>query len=470
MHETGRFNSVVLCADEESRRHPELIGLAGEILESQLWLSVFSSGSKARDHLQTRDASCEAWIASSDDIDSINLAAAIKKDCHGRSVTLISPSKTGSLRSRAGCASIDAVIGIAEFARRYATIKQANLTRTDTTEGFAQRADSDARNDASKTAPAAPSFFSAPQAATTQESAQAFVPSRENGASAQSAASVGGMHLPFNTAKAPTGSGFVVPVVSGSGGAGKSTVSVLAAITAQRAGYRTILVDFDLQFGDVLALLGRDDALRVDEAIAAPISLERVRPDGSLPAVLGAPRRLEQAESVSIGAGALVDILRGSYEVIIANTGGFWAEQHAALLERSDKALFLVDQRPSSLRACQHALELCTRCGIATGPFAFAVNRCSRSALYTSLDVSCALRGAHALELADGGVEVEELLASGQALDLVEDGNALCESLEDALAEMLPGWNERMESGERSSSLPRRLFGRRRGRRRATWA
>ena len=51
--------------------------------------------------------------------------------------------------------------------------------------------------------------------------------------------------------------GFLFPVVSGSGGAGKSTVSVLSALIAQRMGYNTLLLDFDLQFGDAPGAHGR---------------------------------------------------------------------------------------------------------------------------------------------------------------------------------------------------------------------
>ncbi|MFR8831758.1 MAG: chromosome partitioning protein ParA, partial [Eggerthella lenta] len=122
-----------------------------------------------------------------------------------------------------------------------------------------------------------------------------------------------------------------------------------------------------------------------------------------------------------------------------ANTGAAWAEQHALLLERSSKALFLIDQRPSSLRACQHALDLCARCGIATGPFLYAVNRCSKNALFTSIDVSCSLRGAHVFELKDGGGEVEELLGAGLPFDLLASRNDLCASLERVLSGVLPG-------------------------------
>ena len=137
--------------------------------------------------------------------------------------------------------------------------------------------------------------------------------------------------------------------------------------------------------------------------------------------------------------GKLLDQLLARFDVVVANTGAAWAEQHALLLERSSKALFLVDQRPSSLRACQHALDLCGRCGIATGPFLYAVNRCSKNALFTSIDVSCALRGAHVFELKDGGSEVEELLGAGLPFDLIEARNDLCASLERLLQGVLPG-------------------------------
>ena len=189
---------------------------------------------------------------------------------------------------------------------------------------------------------------------------------------------------------------FVLPVVSGSGGAGKSTVAVLSALFSQGLGYRTLLLDFDLRFGDAHELVGVPGALAVDEALASPARLEGLAPDGLVPAVLAAPKRLEDAEAVVREAPRLLDDLRGRFDVVVANTGASWAEEHALLLERCSKALFLVDQRPSSLRACRHALELCSRCGIATGPFLFAANRCAKGAPLTSIDVSCALRGAPA--------------------------------------------------------------------------
>ena len=99
--------------------------------------------------------------------------------------------------------------------------------------------------------------------------------------------------------------------------------------------------------------------------------------EGGKPALLAAPRRLEAYEAIAAEGPALLDCLMPRFDVIVANTGAAWREEHALLLERSSKALFLVDQRASSLRACKHAFELCARCGIATSPFVF-VEMCIR--------------------------------------------------------------------------------------------
>lgn len=149
------------------------------------------------------------------------------------------------------------------------------------------------------------------------------------------------------------------------------------------------------------------------------------------------PRAMRTASSV----------LPSKFDVVIANTGAAWAEQHAALLERSNAALFLVDQRASSIRACKHALELCARCGIATGPFKFAINRCAKGAPLTSIDVSCALRGVPVFELRDGGPDVEELLGAGSPAELLKARNEFCTSLEQLFVKVLP------DSGGRKGSL-----------------
>ena len=247
--------------------------------------------------------------------------------------------------------------------------------------------------------------------------------------------------------------GFLLPVVSGSGGAGKSAVSLLAAHVAQHLGKSTLLIDFDLQFGDMAELMGVQQPLRIDEALANPGRLEGLQPQGGAPALLAAPLHVDAAESVVAQAASLIDVLRGRFDVIVANTGGAWAEQHAVLLERSSKALFLVDQRTTSIYACKRALDLCARCGIAVNPFLFALNGCGKGAPLSSIDVSCALKGAHVHELADGGVEVEELLAAHRPDELLAARNQLVESIEQLLVEVVPSLQAAKQEERDGSSL-----------------
>lgn len=419
--------TVVLCVDGMSQQHPEAIGLAGENLAAQEWLRLFSTGEEARRFLGADRTVEEVWVVSSDDIEAINLAASLKRDRADRRVCLVAFEGTGSLMSRASAAGVDASLTRQAFLDRYAQCKRQSASGG-TVVPMAARAGFQAMPGMQ-----APSAVQAPP--TVQPERPRFEVAYR--ADPRTVAMPTPAPQPV-VAPRREGSAFLMPVVSGSGGAGKSTVAALSALIAQGLGYETLLLDYDLQFGDMAHALGVKGALAVDELLAVPERISALRTEGRRPALLAAPKRLEDSERVVGQMPELLDKLGARFEVIIANTGAAWAEQHAVLLERSSKALFLIDQRASSLRACRHALDLCTRCGIATGPFSYALNRCAKNAVFTSLDVSCALGGVHVFELADGGSEVEELLGTGMPFDLVDSRNVLCLSLEELLLESLP--------------------------------
>ena len=309
------------------------------------------------------------WVSCCEGAEPINLAAACKRDSPQTAVYLVTADRTGSVASRAQAAELDGIVSPAELGEYL--LKEA-----------ARNIDGD-RGDGESVALALPDSEGVRQALTTAKTQE------ENRA------------------------GFLLTVVSGSGGAGKSTVATLAALLGARRGLRTALLDADLQFGDLAALMGDAPSVPVEEVVRTGAV-----PDGlsEAPLVLvSAPRALERSEVVAASMGSVVDVLVASFDFVIANTGGGWDDVHLLLLERAAASLFLVDQRASSVRACRHALDLCLRCGIATGSFLLAVNRCTRHAPFTSIDVSSALDGAHVAELADGGREVEELLGAGMA-------------------------------------------------------
>ena len=431
---------VALCVDDASCRNPELVGLDGEALDAQSWLEVFSTGLAARSGIGLDESIGEVWVVSSDDVEPINLAATLKADRPDLLVRLVAFESCGSLFSRAHTALIDEVLDKGSFAQRYADAKRL-FEQTET---------------------AVPTAA----VATVLEEERLVPP-----ALSPVVASMTPMIQPTTALPLASSSSraFLMPVVSGSGGAGKSSVSAVGAFIARSMGFQTLLLDYDLQFGDVAVMAGVENPLAIDELLARPELLEReLRRDPGL-AVLAAPTRLEAAEEVVRTMPRLLEDLSGRFDVIIANTGAAWAEQHAVLLERCSTALFLVDQRSSSVRACRHALELCARCGIASGPFQFAVNRCSKNAPLTSIDVSCALQGAPVFELKDGGRDVEDFLGGGAAAEFLETRNEFCESLRHVLGSLLPGapggfdWPSPPADERRISKRRARHAGRKRG-------
>lgn len=441
---------VALCADATSLQHPEALGLSGECLTAQEWLRVFTSADEARRFLRTDRMVDEVWVASSEEVEPINLAATLKRDRSDRCVCLLTFEGTGSLWSRANAAGIDASFTRQAFVARYGQRKRfaAAEAAARTQRTAARRCDVEQRDRALSAL------------ADPVQNAPAASPATSMGLSWQVEAVASDRPAPLRGA-----STFFLPVVGGGGGVGKSTVAALCALEAQRRGLKTLVMDFDLQFGDMPRLLGLEDPLTMDEALQSPGRIERLASDGKVPALLAAPKRLELAETVSEQAPALIEALAGGFDVVVANTSASWTELHAALLERCSKALFLVDQRPSSLESCKRALDLCTRCGIATSPFAYAVNRCAKRSLFSAVDVACGLQVQQVFELADGGREVEELLGAGMALELLESRNPLCSSTAAMMDALLP---EAGGEGPSSEGHAERagLFGRRARRRR----
>ena len=444
MHE----HEIVLCADSESLLDPSMIGLEGESLEKQQWLFPVSNAEEARECVRNTSSVHEIWVASSDEIDPINLAAALKCDRREAKVCLVAWRGSGSLMSRASAAGIDEVMGYPEMARRYAARKgrfqKENPRRRTPTHPITARDQALMETSGVRRKPrhGAPYTYAGDVGSELEEPRDAFEgPGEVRETPPQSpecgSASSGEQGLALEAKAAATHRGYVLCVVSASGGTGKSTVSVLSALIAAGHGYKTAIIDADLQFGDVATMIGEDDGLTVDQVVAEPRLLEEAAKLKS-PIVIAAPDRIEKSELYLPQIPGLIERARESFDVVVVNTGSFWTESHIQMMEASSNTLFLMDQRPTSVKAVRKALELCARCSVAAHPFLYAVNRCSRKALLSSIDISCALNGVMVAELKEGGPAVAELMSSGLARELVEDRNDLCLSLNDFLGTVIP--------------------------------
>ena len=120
---------TMLCVDTESLRYPELIGLNDEDIDSQEWLETYSSAHEARRALSGAGQKDNVWVVSCDDMEGINLAAALKRDDPSRSIELVSFGGTGSEFGRCQAAGINLIRGKAEFVKRY--FEQKNTTQKD---------------------------------------------------------------------------------------------------------------------------------------------------------------------------------------------------------------------------------------------------------------------------------------------------------------------------------------------------
>ena len=125
----------------------------------------------------------------------------------------------------------------------------------------------------------------------------------------------------------------VLGFFSGKGGTGKTTVAVNTAVALARAGKRVMLVDMDLQFGDVAISLDSDFRYSIVDLVQdrGGITIENINSfamdHSSGMRVLCAPKSSEFAEYVHVEhVEKIIDIMRPYYEYIILDLASSFSE------------------------------------------------------------------------------------------------------------------------------------------------
>ncbi|MCI9129128.1 MAG: hypothetical protein HFJ65_02245 [Eggerthellaceae bacterium] len=439
---------IALCADEASLSEPLLLGLDEASLEGIPWLVAHASGASLRRATASSAKIDEVWIASSDDISPINLVAALRKDGFSKSVLLVMEKESGSALSRASSAGATEVLSPDELASRFA-VERARRARMD---------EVSVSHDLMKRT------LSVPKKAP----GKILNGNPRNAALAHRA--------PAHVNRASIGAGLLLVVMGSSGGSGKTAVAAVAASALAAQGKRVALMDGDLQFGCISGAFGVKSPTTFEDIANAPDKLESLAKDArpGMVSIVGAPAKLERSEALSACVSKAALDATNLFDAVVVDTSTSWSDMHALLMESASCTLFVVDQTASSIRSCRHAMDLCKRMGVATGSFAFALNKCSRRSALSGADVSCALGGVPVHELADGGPEVEEMCSLGMAEALSQSGNAFAKSVAALMADVVPGVdgaaaasNTRPPESERSlfKSFGRRRSQRKRGRR-----
>lgn len=162
------------------------------------------------------------------------------------------------------------------------------------------------------------------------------------------------------------GGGKVITVMSGKGGSGKSiTATNLAAALAERSGEdKVVIVDADLQFGDVALMLQIDPTRTIVDVADVIEDLTEPRLDALLlwhdsgMRVLPAPLIPAAAEGVGPKVVVrVVEMLRGMYDFVVVDTPPIFDDALITILEHSDDVLMVVDMDLPSVKNAKIALD-----------------------------------------------------------------------------------------------------------------
>jgi pilus assembly protein CpaE len=177
--------------------------------------------------------------------------------------------------------------------------------------------------------------------------------------------------------------GRVITVLSPKGGAGKTVLSSnLAVGLATVAPRGVVIVDLDLQFGDVGYALGLKPRHTIHDALAAADHLDLTtlkvfltHHDSDLYA-LCAPDDPARGELVSVEmVHQIVTLLAGEFDHVVIDTGAGLSEHSLVALDQSTDVVFLADMDVPSVRHLSKVVKAFDQLGMTQATRHFVLNR-----------------------------------------------------------------------------------------------
>jgi len=177
--------------------------------------------------------------------------------------------------------------------------------------------------------------------------------------------------------------GRIIMIYSPKGGTGVTTLAVNLAITLNNDETRAVLVDGNLQFGDVAVFLNEqgkntilDLAPRADELEPEIVESVLIKHSTSGLRILAAPSRPEHADNVTSDQfGKLLKYLRQLYAYVIVDTSHLLNDITLSALDTSDVVVLVVTQDIPAIKNARLFLDLLGTIGVSRNHISFVMNR-----------------------------------------------------------------------------------------------
>ncbi|GAB1471223.1 hypothetical protein MASR2M66_21010 [Chloroflexota bacterium] len=181
----------------------------------------------------------------------------------------------------------------------------------------------------------------------------------------------------------PIPKGKIVVVYSPKGGTGCTTIAVNLAIALNNEDTRAVLVDGNLQFGDVAVFVNEqgkntilDIASRVDELDTDIMDDILIKHEASGIRILAAPQRPEMAEKVSPDQFVKVlQFMQKMFSYVVVDTSCILTDIVLSAVDLSDVVVLITTQEIPAIKNSRLILDLLTTMGLSKERVVFAMNR-----------------------------------------------------------------------------------------------